>query len=265
MTDQIRYLDAKRTVDDRSLSVRIVDKLRELLPENPHIFEAGCGTGITISRLREWGIDEFSYHGTDTAGPVLDAARERYAPGENGQRIRFERADALDAVTAADPDLIVAQQFVDLVGAERVLDAFLDALAPGGLAYFPLTFDGTTIFQPGHPADPQVLDAYHASMDERPSGDSRAGRHLLAALGQRPGDLSVASSDAIVRPVDGSYPADERFFLERILDFFETELAERSVSGATDWLSTRYNQLDSAKLVYVAHRYDLLYRAPDEP
>lgn len=282
-TETIRYLEAKRTVDERSLSPRLVEQLLEAVPPEPTIFEAGCGTGVTLSRLCDWGLQTFTYHGVDTAEPVLEYAREQFpaslpegvgavrvdtvSPDRSDSTIRFqfEQADAVDAVTATSPDLVIAQQFMDLVEIEQTLDRFLGALSPGGLAYFPLTFDGVTVFQPAHAADERVIDFYHRSMDDRPGAGSRSGRKLIDSLRDRPGTLlGVASSDAIIRPENGSYPNREAYVIDRILDFFEGELSSESLSGADDWLRTRRRQLADGELVYIAHRYDLLYQCTTE-
>ena len=276
----VRYLEAKRTVDDRSLSSRAIDRLLASLPEQVRIFEAGCGTGATIPRLLNWGVAG-TYHGVDTDGTAVRHARDA-RPAELRARgiaatetatgfrtdslsVAVEQGDALTAVEEIGPlDLLVAQQVMDLVDQDRALSAFTDAVGPGGLLYFPLTFDGATIFQPAHPLDAEIVEAYHATMDARPNGDSRAGRQLATRLQRGPGELLVmAPSDAIVRPRDGAYPADEAFVLGSILDFVADELSEHDVPGVDEWLDTRRAQLRARELIYVAHRYDLLYRLPD--
>jgi len=68
--------------------------------------------------------------------------------------------------------------------------------------------------------------------------------------------LAVDSSDWIVRPREGTYPANERFFLEHVPAF----VAEADTSVADDWLATRREQLAAGTLAYVAHQYDLLAR-----
>jgi hypothetical protein len=73
----------------------------------------------------------------------------------------------------------------------------------------------------------------------------------------------MASSDWIVRPRDGGYPADESFFLDCILEFVAAALAARDDADTADWPDTRRAQRAAGELTYVAHQYDLLYRAPD--
>jgi SAM-dependent methyltransferase len=276
---QWRYLAAKASVDDRARSRRVRDCLRDALPEDPEVVEAGCGLGGTVPHLYDWGVAPSAYRGVDTAERVVALTR-RLTPcvlrrhgleaedtpagcRVDGARIAFETGDALDALPGAGADLLVAQSFLDLVDLDAALDAIDAALAPGGLAYAPLTFDGVTLFQPDHPADDRVLDAYHDAIDSEPGRDSRAGRHLLDLLRGREDAtlLAAAASDWLVRPIGGAYRADERYFLDRILDFVAD--AARGVDGGEDWLATRRRQLAAGELTYVAHGYDLLWRRED--
>lgn len=274
-----RYLHAKETVDGRAHSRRVRDRLLEGLPESPRIVEAGCGTGVTVSRLRSWGVDRGAYRGIDASGPIVAHARsvrpavcrragDEVASTADGWRAadlacRFLVGDALELAGGQFPggtDLVVAQAFLDLVPMEDALDAFDDALAPDGVVYAPITFDGGSRFLPPHPADDAVERAYHAAIDEVPGRDCRAGRHLLDRLRERGDLLAADASDWIVRPRDGAYPADERYFLGRILSFVAEYLAERPVDGADDWLAVRRRQRAAGELTYVAHNYDLLFR-----
>lgn len=275
---RVRYLDAKRTVDGRAFDERVRERLRSALPPAPSVFEAGAGTGVTVPRLLEWGVDAGRYRGVERSAELVEHAREAraseleragYDPDstDSGFRVAdlevaFERGDALEAARTADADLVVAQAFMDLVSLPEAVDAFERALAPGGLAYFPITFDGGTLFQPAHPDDDAVERTYHRAIDARPGRDSRAGRHLLDLLRRADGELLAAgASDWIVRPREGSYPADEAYFLERILGFVTDALAGADYD-AEGWVETRREQLAAGELSYVAHQYDLLYRAP---
>jgi SAM-dependent methyltransferase len=271
----VRYLAAKRSVDDRALSRRVRDRVLAALPDHPHILEAGCGTGVTVPRLLAWGVTDGCYHGVDRDPGVVAHARHarpaelRYRGYDvtttaDGWRVgdldcRLTVGDALTAFETDDADLLVAQAFADLVPIDELLTTAADVLAPGGLAYLPITFDGVSIVQPAHPDDDAVLGAYHDAIDATPGRDSRAGRRLLTELQNRPGTvLAAASSDWLVRPVDGAYRADERCFLDRILDFVGETV---TVPAGDDWLSTRRAQLATGELTYVAHQYDILYRA----
>ena len=288
-----RYLESKRSIDDRALAPWVRDRFLAELPPAPSILEAGCGTGVTIPRLLSWGVDAGRYRGIDADARIVPFARwlrpralrrAGYAVDDgrssgSGHRadadftvadlgVSFAVGDALDAMeTAPGVDAVVAQAFADLAPLDRLASAVDAALRPGGLAYLPITFDGGTIFQPDHPTDDAVEAAYHAAIDARPGRDVRAGRHLIDGFRRRDGDLlAVGSSDWIVRPHCGAYPADERYFLGRLLGFVESAVSDgdRDVEGFGAWLSTRREQLAAGELTYVAHQYDLLYRTPTE-
>jgi SAM-dependent methyltransferase len=274
-----RYLEAKRSVDERHRSIRVRDRLLEALPEHPRVLEAGCGTGITVSRLLRWGVDPDQYVGVDRDRGVVAFARStrsaalRYASydvteTDVGGRVgnfsfRFETGDALVAFEEKEnADLLIAQGFMDLVPIREAVSVFEATLRPGGLAYFPITFDGGTAFQPSHPADESIERAYHDAIDAEPTRDSQSGRHLIDLLRERAGTLvAVGASDWIVRPQGGDYPADEQYFLGTILDFIAEALRSTETIAATDWLDTRRKQLAAGELTYMAHQYDLLYRS----
>lgn len=301
-----RYLESKRSVDGRALSRRVREALLAGLPPSPRVLEAGSGTGTTVPRLLSTGVNDFRYLGVDRDPRAVAFAREvrpkelRHrgydavdaprggrieAGGDRGDRdggatFAFETGDALARLPEEEgADLVVAQAFLDVVPLEPAIEAFEAALAPGGLAYLPITFDGGTVFEPAHPADDAVERAYHGAIDAEPGRDSNAGRRALALLGERDGTLLAANaSDWIVRPLDegtgagrgetrgGDYPADEEWFLARILAFVEEAVdpgaADVSRETFDDWLATRRRQLSAGELIYVAHQYDLLYRAP---
>ena len=91
-------------------------------------------------------------------------------------RITFAAADLFDFLDREPGksawDLLVAHAVLDLVDLPTALPPLLSRLAPGGLFYFSLNFDGATIFEP--PIDPD-LDAliealYHRTMDTRRAG-----------------------------------------------------------------------------------------------
>ena len=276
-----RYLTAKRSVDDRVRDRRVRERLLRALPDRPHVIEAGCGAGLSVPTLYEWGVTPASYRGVDTDTGIVPFARhlvprvlrrhgyEAVGTTEGcrveGVEVVFEVGDAMRRLPAleasdadADADLLLAQSFLDLVPLDSALDAAEHALSPDGLAYAPVTFDGVTAFLPGHPADERVIEAFHRDIDSTPGRDVRAGRHLLERLGER-GDRihAVGASNWIVRPVDGRYPADERYFLACILGFVADALDD--VEGGPEWLETRRRQLRAGELTYVAHNYDVLW------
>lgn len=292
-----QYLDAKRSVDDRSLDRRLWRQLRMTLSttaddEGPfRVLEVGAGTGTMIERAVEWdlfpGDRDVVYTAVDVDAENTGAIPDRLAdwaadrPVETTVRadgvdlvwpertvaVRPVTTDAAPFVTDADRswDLLVGMAVLDVIGLET-LPTLLSGLAPGGHWYFPITFDGGTRFTPDHPADDAVERAYHGHMDAKQGGDSRAGHHALARLRETDGATvsGVAGSDWVVYPETGGYPDDEGYFLRHVLGTVEEALGEVD-RGADldddtldDWLRTRRQQVASGELVYVTHQLDLL-------
>jgi SAM-dependent methyltransferase len=300
-----RYLSAKRTVDDRALNRRVESRLADEVRDRDHlrVLEIGAGIGATLTRFlaRPWFPDRVTYTALDLKKENLSSARERlpawaaprgFAVRHAGDRlvcsrddqrveVEFQTADAFDFLAETDKkwDLVVAHAFVDLVDPADALAAFRGALAPDGLAYCPITFDGETVFEPAadgrtdrgtdreanHETDrkfeDRLTECFHRHIDA--SGDSRAGRHLLSLASKSGEVLAAGGSDWVVRPCSNGtgYPADEAYFLDCIV-----EMVSRAVAGESeidsnrlaDWTARRRDQITDAELVYCAHQLDLL-------
>ena len=241
----VRYLEAKRTVDDRSFSRRVRDTLYELLPSEPRMIDIGAGTGATVPRLLDSGIGG-SYRGIDSSEQltayaravrsrelrfrgydVTTTAEENFTVSditdadahtntdspshtESTLAVTFETADALTAAANTDDiDLLMAQQFMDLVPIEQALDVFLDALR------------------------------------------------------NRPGTVrGVDDADAVVYPQENTYRGDEQYYLQQLLTFVEETVTSDAVPEINDWIASRRQQVSDGTLTYVGHRYDILYQTP---
>lgn len=164
-------------------------------------------------------------------------------------------------------DLVIAHAFLDLFDIPTTLPPLITPLRPGTLVYFTINFDGATIFEPAiDPAfDNLVETLYHRTMDARithgkPSGDSRAGRHLFHLL-QKTGIqvLDAGSSDWVVFPHGGRYPADEAYFLHFIVHTVQGALTghpELDPDRFAAWIAQRHRQIEDGTLVYIAHQLD---------
>ncbi len=98
--------------------------------------------------------------------------------------------------------------------------------------------------------------------DGHPSGDSRTGRHLFGSLAQGGFDvLAAGSSDWVVFPVQGRYPADEAFFLHFIVHTMHGALHnDPAVAGEEfeRWIAARHAQIERGELTYIAHQLDFM-------
>ena len=285
-----RYLLSKQTVDDRALNRGVLEALKANLPHRLiRIIEIGAGMGNMVARLLSWNvITNAVYNHVDAMEENIHYALEwipKWAEGagfkteiaaENQLRlfdatreveIHLECADVFDFITKnIEPaDLLIAHAFLDLLRMPESMPKLLSLTKD--LAWLTINFDGVTSLEPTVDAelDDQIERLYHETMDTRPTGgDSRAGRHLfshLRAAGAR--ILSAGGSDWVVHAIDGKYPADEAYFLEFILHFFEESFTGQPVLGAaafSDWLEKRRRQIQAGELVYIAHQMDFLVR-----
>jgi SAM-dependent methyltransferase len=315
--DYIRYLAAKKTLDDRSLNRQVWDRLVQAVRARGdaaplRVLEVGCGIGTMLARLIDWGLlTRAEYTGIDLEAEFIREAERRfysYAGGKNAElkpllpnplppgegeskgpthhgaplvlrtpdqdvRVTFEVADLFDFLDREQGkstwDLLVAHAVLDLVELDTALPRLLALLAPGGLFYFTLNFDGATIFEPGidPDLDRQIENLYHQTMDRRrhrgePAGSSVTGRRLirhLQAAGARLG--AAGSSDWVVLPKADVYPGEEAFFLHCIIDTIDRALAghpDLDRSRFEQWLFLRHRQIDAAALIYIAHQLDIM-------
>ena len=293
-SDYARYLAAKTTVDDRALNRYVLAELRRLMPADaPRVLEVGAGLGTMVARLMDWGaVGAGEYILLDADRQLLDCSRRwlcdwALARGLRSEllpdglrvgdlRVRLVHAELgryLEAAHGALADVLIANAVLDLVDVPAVLPGLLRLLEPGGVYWFTINYDGESIFAPAHPHDDQVMRAYHRDMDERirygqPAGESRTGRllfHYLRAAGAPA--LAAGSSDWVVYPArDGDYPADEAYFLRRILNAIRDALGNRpdrvEPADLADWLAVRSRQLAAGELVYIAHQLDFVGRPP---
>jgi SAM-dependent methyltransferase len=296
----IRYLAAKQGLDDRSLNRRVWDHLARAVRDRPdaaplRVLEVGCGIGTMVERLLDRGLlTRSAYTGIDVDPGLIRAAAGRlrgyaaarhaslavescgtmlYKTSAQNVRITLEAADLFDFMEREQGksawDLLIAHAVLDLMDLATALPRLLSGLAPGGLFYFSLNFDGVTAFEP--PIDPD-LDAwiearYHRTMDTRsrqgrPSGSSLTGRQLFGRL-QEAGARVVAagSSDWVVFPGPEGYPGDEAYFLHCIINTIAGALnghPELDMGRFQAWVARRHRQIEARELIYVAHQLDFL-------
>ncbi len=294
----LRYLAAKKGVDDRALNRNIRETLAGYLlerkgPSPCRVLEVGCGIGTMLERLLDWGVfSEAAYRGIDInpeiigearlrlpryaaargAGLTIEAGRFRFQKERQSVLVDFEAVDLFHFL-AREPgrrwDLLLAHAFLDLVDLSATLPDLLALLDSGGLCYFTLNFDGATIFEPtlDPELDRQIERLYHRTMDDRringrPSGNSLTGRRLLGRL-QAMGVqvLAAGSSDWVVFAGKTGYSGDEAYFLQFIIHTVGQALQghpEIDPARLEDWLKERHRQITRGELIYIAHQLDVL-------
>ena len=285
-----RYLLSKQTVDDRALNKDVLQALRLHLPPAPvSIIEVGGGIGTMLKRLIAWNVFcAGEYILIDAMKENIDYAREwiphwaaeaglsvewieanRLVLCDQGREIQvlLECADVFDFVqrNTKPADLLIAHAVLDLLPLPESLETLLTLTR--GVAWLTINFDGMSTVQPvvDRALDERIEELYHASMDSRSGGgDSRTGRNLFAHLRSVRADiLAAGSSDWVVYGQQGQYPAEEKYFLQFILHFFESSLkgcGELDASAFDRWLTQRQEQVECGDLVYMAHQMDFLVK-----
>lgn len=271
--DFVRYLAAKKTIDDRALNKDVWQWLRQVLPQQPDILEVGAGIGTMVERLIVGDVQWSAYTAIDNQPANIAVARSRLAHLAPAFMPALETIDLFDFAARERGkrswDLLIAHAFLDLMDIPTALPLLLSLLKPGGLCYFTLNFDGVTTLEPA--IDPQ-LDAlierlYHQTMDGRivngrPSGDSRSGRHLFNHLRRnRVNVIAAGSSDWVVFAGKDGYPTDEAYFLHFIIRTIHQALGGHPLLEATQfeaWIAERHAQIEAGELVYIAHQIDFL-------
>lgn len=261
--DFIRYLSAKKSVDDRALNRHVRDSLAIALHSHPDrdlldILELGAGIGTMVERVLEWGlVKDATYTALDADRSTVIEARRRLTKwaethgfrtreeGPQSLRLGNQEQHVLVNLEAADLeeffprhqgrpewDLIIAHAFLDLVDLASTVPRVLSLLRPNGLCYFTINFDGGTIFQPeiDPEFDRKIESLYHQTMDRRmvkakPSGDSRTGRRLFEQLRAAGADIvDAGASDWVVFGGREGYPEDESYFLHHTVHTVGTAL-----------------------------------------
>jgi len=251
----LRYLAAKKDLDDRSLNRHVRDTLAGALLERRQtspcrVLEVGCGIGTMLERLIDWQLlTDTIYTGIDMHPDNIGEARlrfRRYAAArgadlalEAGRFLfrqpwltvvaEFETIDLFHFLAREHSqrrfDLILAHAFLDLVDLGAALPGLLALLVPDGLFYFTLNFDGSSILKPtiDSSLDQRIEILYHQTMDQRHvggrlAGSSHTGRRLFEQLHAAGATvLAAGSSDWVVFPGPEGYLGDEAYFLHFII------------------------------------------------
>jgi SAM-dependent methyltransferase len=266
----IRYLAAKKTIDDRSLNAHVWSEFARLIAPlpTPCVLELGGGIGTMAERLVHNGaMRDARYTLVDEQSAVIEAAHARTAALPFPVDCVAADARAFLRAHPGEFDVLIAHAFLDLFRLGDIVPLALGALRPGGVFYFSVNFDGATLFQPEiDPVyDDEIERLYHLTMDERVtdgvrSGDSRSGRHLFGHLRAAGATIAAAgASDWVVFATPAGYADDDAYFLRCILGFFESSVGARpeiELSRFNGWLTERHAQIDRGELAYIAHQLD---------
>lgn len=179
----VRYLSAKKTVDDRALNPTVWQAMAASLTqmadsEQPiRILELGSGIGTMVERVVELGTlpstVPIEYTLVDSIEENSNAALKRLsswwegssvnlrieagsllvtAPNHSPITFHFITAEAFEFMAKAEEqgryDCLIANAFLDLVNLDAALEAMKPMIRPSGIFYFSINYDGITGFEP---------------------------------------------------------------------------------------------------------------------
>ncbi len=304
--DYQAFLEAKAPIDSASLDPGLFARFQTSLEADPapRLLDVGMGTGATLRRVLAFPLSgDLELAGLDSDARSLELARRCLTGLLRAQGCRV-REQALEAGWLLEADsgwrrvrarlvcgdllapgmaarlgeggfgYLTAHAFLDLLPLARALRVTRALLAPGGLLYSTLNYDGCTTLLPVD-RDPDfergLLAAYDASMESRrvdgePTGGAFSGRRLGAEL-ERQGFrvLAEGRSDWQVRPAPGPLrgrPAPQAtVFLEALLGMIagEGQRAAGIDAGKLEaWWGRRRADLQAGRLGLSARNLDFL-------
>jgi hypothetical protein len=289
------YLEAKFALDERSLNPHVRQACIERIGSSRPVLrwlDAGTGTGAMVRRLRKELHGSLSITALECDAGLLEVASAKLTAelARDGFRMRAssrgieaggpKRHISIDLAcsslldftprTPAQFDLITAHALMDIVPLEATLSRFSAWLAPGGLLYATLTYDGDTALYPVYEDanfEAGLLAAYDASMEQRrvhgePTGGAHAGRRLYSMLA-RTGFSVIAygSSDWNITPCAGRYRDRDGDVLRALISCLRDEGERSSAIDAArlaGWYAARCAAIGKTELGIIVHQLDML-------
>ncbi len=273
--DYVEYLRLKKAIDDRSLNPVVWQILCKWIEQKSsgqkhlRVLEIGAGTGTMIGRLLDSVFPSgTSYTALEPEKAFKVAAREQFKHWAADRGIGFTETAAgtwqinkddkcleLEWLSIAAEnlgtviekgslDLLLAHAVVDLLPVPVLLPNLLDLLKPGGAFYFSLNYSGTTRFEPAHPDDVPLMQAYNRDMDARFDDlDWQA-----SLTGARLGPWLTAAGCQVLAEADSDWQlnASDGLFVRNILDTMKKALQE--MKQLADWYDKRVTQLEAGSL-----------------
>lgn len=167
------------------------------LPENPRICDAGCGPGADLQTMAE-SLSLAQIHGVDMMPHLTDEARTRCAGFSN---VTVECGDM--GQLSGPYDLIWSAGAVYFLGVRAALEAWRNALSPGGAVAFSEPVLERDAAQPAHDfwADyPSITDMEGLKANIDAAGYELLGHRLIAGMAWAGYYTELAQRVAKLRP-----------------------------------------------------------------
>ncbi len=296
LIDFADYLEAKFALDERSLNPDVRQACLDRIGSERHVLrwlDVGTGTGATVRRLLGsslWPALTITALDRDAellaaASVTLEAQLETqghstlvHSAGIDAQRagqsisIVFQCRSLFDFEPAkpACYDLITANAFMDVVPMAAALSRFSRWLAPGGVLYATLNYDGDTAIFPVYrdeAFETALLAEYAASMERRrvlgePTGGAHSGRRLHSLLSKMGFEVvAYGSSDWDITPREGRYRDRDADVLGTLLSYIRNEGEQQPAierADLADWYAERRARIENRELGMIVHQLDVV-------
>ena len=290
------YLEAKFALDERSLNPDVRQACLDRIGSERRVLrwlDVGTGTGAMVRRLIAGGLGPaLAITALDrdaelltAASVTIDAQLETqgystlvHSAGIDAQRsgqsisIAFQCRSLFDfePVKPAFYDLITAHAFMDVVPMAAALSRFSRWLAPGGVLYATLNYDGYTAIFPVYrdeAFETDLLAEYDATMERRrvlgePTGGAHSGRRLHGLLSAMGYDVvAYGSSDWDITPREGRYRDRDADVLRTLLAWIHDEGVQQPAigrAGLARWHAERRARIESRELGMIVHQLDVV-------
>jgi hypothetical protein len=211
------------------------------------ILDLGCGTGSNARAMIPHLGGTQHWRLVDHDRPLLEIAREKLAAESahklHAMTVRIEEADlslGIEPLIASGCDLVTASALFDIVSREW-LGGMVAALARRRMPlYTVLIYDGVMRWDPAHPADEAIRQAFniHQWRDKGigPAAGPDAGPYLAARLAEVGFAVATASSPWRLGPDD-----DHKLLVVNAIGIANAARETGMVSEAdiADWLALR--------------------------
>jgi hypothetical protein len=274
------WLELREPADHRSVNANVRQRLvRHVAARSPiSVVDLGCGTGSNLRSLAPFLAREQRWRLVDHDVRLLEAARARLRDwadaAEASGGLRLDRGPVTLSVALCETnlsntefgrilegsDLVTAAALFDLVS-HRLIELLAATVAAAGqIFYTVLTYDGTAVWKPEHPADTAMRAAFnqhqHGEKGFGPAAGPAATEALAAAFTRRGYTVTRGKSPWVL---DHGFAALRRKLNEGWAEAVrETGLVPEAV--VEEWL--RHRRADDSAVAMIGHE-DLLALPPN--
>lgn len=244
----IAWLDLRENADNKARAPQFIEHIVEVLNGSAIsvVVDLGAGTGSILRALKTQGANVALWRFVDLNGDSLDEALRRHAGTEF---IEDHQSDLMiiDELPLIGATVVTASALFDLASA-----AFVDLLVErlksrDSLIYAPLNYDGNTHWNPAHPLDTQILEAFNQDQLTDKGMGPALGPHAAGYLAKV---LTDSDYDVYTQSSPWLLDSDDKALIEQLITGIAAAAANSDLVSAQDltrWKEFRLSELDSTQ------------------